>query len=140
MSLPDTIVHGVLAPGRHLSKPVHLEGVTCEPPLWRKGRRLSQIRRLRDALVCRRDGLERRRLATDTALAWTRSGNQRFAEPTSADRLSVDWLWMLPETGQTHSAGLKGTTCPSSPEARAFAILPAIASAAGLRASELWWM
>jgi hypothetical protein len=59
MSLPDNLLHMLFAPGRHLSEPVHLRGVTCKPPLWGPGHRLPALLSPRHHLLCRRDGLER---------------------------------------------------------------------------------
>lgn len=54
----DALVHGVFAPGRHLSTPLEVHGATCTPPLWRKGRRLRSSLKPRHGLVCQRAGLE----------------------------------------------------------------------------------
>lgn len=108
MSLPDGVVHGLFAPGRHLSRPVHLEGVTCEPPLWPKGHRLSQSLRLRRALVCRRNDLERLVIEVDT-----RWGSCRQEIPAGDARPRCR-LWF----GRTSKSleRLSPTVCPRLPE------------------------
>lgn len=108
MSLPDGVVHGVFAPGRHLSRPVHLEGVTCEPPLWPKGHRLSQSLKLRGALVCRRDDLER--LVIEVSTRW---GSCRQEIPAGDARPRCR-LWH----GRTSESleRLSPNVCPHLPE------------------------
>jgi hypothetical protein len=111
MSLPDMLLHMAFAPGRHLTEPVRLEGVRCEPPVWEAGHRLPLWQPLTQTqpLLCRREGLERVAIevrtkwgscrreipagdATPRCRAWGRRGDA----PVLA-RLSPDACPALPE-------------------------------------------
>jgi len=54
----DSLVHGLFAPGRHLSEPLEISGATCKPPLWKKAHRLRPSLDPWHGLVCTRTGLE----------------------------------------------------------------------------------
>jgi hypothetical protein len=58
MSLPDTLLHTVFAPGRSLAEPVQLQGVDCERPIWGAGHRLPGRLTPSHYLLCHREGLE----------------------------------------------------------------------------------
>jgi hypothetical protein len=52
----EWIVHGIGAPGRHLSTPVEIRGAVCESP-WKAGHRIPMSVGKSHYLLCRRHGL-----------------------------------------------------------------------------------
>lgn len=108
MSLPDALLHGILAPGRHLVAPVHLRGLRCEPPLWEAGHRLPGYLKTRHHLLCRREGLERVEIEVRTK--W---GSCRREIPGGdPEPRCHDWASRRDAPGL---ARLSATACPSLP-------------------------
>lgn len=108
LSLPDVVFHMIFAPGRHLSAPIHLRGVICEPPLWAKGHRLPMRLSLRRGLLCRREGLERVEIGVETK--W---GSCRRTIPAGdATPRCREWY------GRTSAKlrSLSDTACPAMPQ------------------------
>lgn len=58
MSLPDNLLHMVLAPGRHLAKDARVEGANCDRPTWKKGFRLPAAPSSEKWMLCKREGLD----------------------------------------------------------------------------------
>lgn len=108
MSLPDGLLHMVFAPGRHLSEPVHLRGVTCSPPVWGPGHRLPGRLSRRHYLLCRRDGLERVEIEVRTK--W---GSCRREIP-AGDATPRCREWFGRKTGGLRH--LSPNVCPSLPQ------------------------
>ncbi len=108
MSPADVFVHGLFAPGRHLTRPLHLEGVTCETAPWPEGHRLAPYFKLRKALLCRRDGLER--LVIEAETRW---GSCRHEIPAGDARPRCK-LWF--GRGKKTLARLSPTACPHLPQ------------------------
>ena len=52
----DNLLHAVAAPGRHLSRPLLVEGADCAEAPWPRGRRLPQTFRWRRGMLCQRRG------------------------------------------------------------------------------------
>jgi len=108
MSLPDGLLHTVVAPGRHLSAPVHLLGVTCEPPLWGEGHRLPGHLSLHHYMLCRRQGLARVEIEVRTK--W---GSCRREIPEGdATPHCREWF----ERSSRGLARLSPAVCPSLPQ------------------------
>lgn len=61
----DLLIHGVFAPGRHLSEPLEVEGAVCEG-VWQAGKRVGQRVRASDDVFCRRQGREAVRIRAQT--------------------------------------------------------------------------
>ncbi len=53
----DGLLHTVVAPGRHLTRELVVEGATCRRRPWPRGHRLPERMRPRGGLVCTREGL-----------------------------------------------------------------------------------
>jgi hypothetical protein len=108
MSLPDVAFHALAALGRHLTAPVHLRGVRCEPPVWDKGHRLPGTLTPRHYLLCRREGIDRVEIEVETK--WG-SCRREIPAGDTAPRCR-EWF------GRT-SAGLNRlsrTACPPLPQ------------------------
>lgn len=58
MNPVEMLVHGIFAPGRHLSEPAVVRGASCQTPVWDEGHRVPMAARHRHYLACTREGLE----------------------------------------------------------------------------------
>lgn len=58
LSLPDVLLHGMFAPGRHLIADLRVEGATCSTRPWKKGFRLPATASDTKVMSCRRIGVE----------------------------------------------------------------------------------
>lgn len=56
LSVPDLLLHGVVAPGRHLTAALRVEGADCGEPPWPKGHRLPMFPGPSGSLRCARRG------------------------------------------------------------------------------------
>jgi hypothetical protein len=61
----EALVHGVFAPGRHLSAPVKVRGAVCESP-WQAGHRIPMLLTESHYLLCRRQSLAEVRISVVT--------------------------------------------------------------------------
>jgi hypothetical protein len=61
----EILVHGLFAPGRHLSAPIHVRGAVCNAA-WQRGHRLPFMFGRRHYLLCRRSDLDEVEIQVET--------------------------------------------------------------------------